>query len=145
MTDEELLEHVKVQKKEAAKHPEFYHYNTLDALLQILDSRAFRLSRLETLNDPIEANRVDLYDRKNKVYVACFCHEKETPPMWFIYPDFDHVYCRIPDETLSRMKIAFSPFMSRTQMDTVIASVKYYCPEFPDDSFIKSELSECIR
>jgi len=74
----------KCQKK-AQTHQMFYHYTNLEALLYILSSGAFRLSLISNMNDLEEENRF-LDIKKNKVFVACFNHDKaESIPLWKIY------------------------------------------------------------
>lgn len=72
-------------KEKAKNHNSYMHYTSLDSLTKILAKKAFRLSELKLVNDPIESNRIDpLY--KNKIYTLCFCHNKdESIPMWKIY------------------------------------------------------------
>jgi len=61
------------------------------------------------------------------------------------YPDFYYVYCSIPEDTIKNMKITFSPFMTDTQKNTVIAAVKHYMPDFNTNNFQNSKLEGKIR
>ncbi|RPF47330.1 DUF2971 family protein [Hydrogenoanaerobacterium saccharovorans] len=61
------------------------------------------------------------------------------------YPDFNYVFCKIPDESLLNMKIIFNPFMDKEQKNIIVSVVKSYLPNFNGESFINSNLEGKIR
>lgn len=89
MTSKELekLSDSKLSKyllEEAEKRQAIYHYTTIDSLYKILLTKSFRFSRIDQMNDLLEAKRcLDLY---NNFYVLSFSHSRlESIPLWNMY------------------------------------------------------------
>lgn len=60
--------------EDAKKSRCLYHFTNFESLKIILKNHSFRLSRLDALNDPAEAKRIDDF-RYNKVFSFSFCND----------------------------------------------------------------------
>lgn len=90
-----------------AKPPEYlYHYTSIETLALILKHSKLRFSRLDTVNDPSEAETVDLPNASSLVFVSCWTAEKcDSIPMWRMYtPNMQGVRIELPPNPFSGRK-----------------------------------------
>lgn len=69
----------------ASHHKRLHQYTTYSALEKIITNKSLRFTRIDSLNDGIENQKIlELW--KNKVYVSCFTHrENESCFFWDTY------------------------------------------------------------
>jgi hypothetical protein len=69
-----------ILRDKADSHQYLYHYTTVESLYKIIESGAFRFSRIDKVNDPVEGQRA----KKSILdyYVSSFTHDtKESIPL----------------------------------------------------------------
>jgi len=85
MTNHELSKHL---KDNAIEHSYLYHYTTIETLLRIIESKSFRFSRVDKVNDPVEEERASRTE--NDYYICCFTHNvRESITLWHMYANSD--------------------------------------------------------
>jgi len=74
------------------------HFTSVDALEKIVSSKTLRFARLDTVNDPEEADAADLPGAATSVFVSCWTDaERDALPMWSMYGgDFSGVRISLP-------------------------------------------------
>lgn len=82
------------------------HFTSVDALEKILSSKTLRFARLDTVNDPEEADAVDLPGASTSVFVSCWTDAKrDALPMWSMYgDDFSGVRISLPSNMFAGRK-----------------------------------------
>lgn len=74
-----------------------YHYTSIESLEKILQSRTFKFTRLDLLNDPLEGllnidNGLQVREPRKLVYCSSWTsNETESISMWGLYKDFKGV------------------------------------------------------
>lgn len=106
-----------------------YHYTTLQKLALILDSKKFRFTRLDILNDPLEGrvrNGKSLSDRVGQSsYVSCWTqNERDEIPMWKLYTDdLDGIRLRLRSHLFHQCLDSTGSAHSRNREDTLVGTV----------------------
>lgn len=99
----------------AKKHKSVYHYTSLDALKCILDNQSLRLSRIDTVNDSKENDRIkSLWNAK--VFLLCFTHEDNNSE--YFYKEYGEIRLEFKRENIvidklyyeSELKNSFTSF-----------------------------------
>ena len=63
-----------------------YHYTSIDTLEAILKTRSLKFTRLDKVNDPEEANALDIEKAASLVFVSCWSAQaRESIMMWKMY------------------------------------------------------------
>lgn len=81
------------------KYPEYlYHYTSIESLALILKSSKLRFSRLDCVNDPLEAKASDIERAETTVFVSCWTSQHvESIPLWRMYTkNMDGVRIKMP-------------------------------------------------
>ena len=74
----EKMDFIKKATLEAEKYDILYHCTNDEALLKIIESRAFHLTCLKEVNDKEENNRITLPEYEKSYFVACFTYENDV-------------------------------------------------------------------
>ena len=82
------------------------HFTSVDVLEKIISSRTLRFARLDQVNDPEEADAVDLPLAASSVFVSCWTDaERDALPMWSMYGDhFTGVRISLPSNMFAGRK-----------------------------------------
>lgn len=94
-----LTEQYRRPSEQAPEIPEFlYHYTELDSLALILKNQTLRFSRLDRVNDPEEAQAIDLPQANEAVFSSSWtATAEESIPLWSIYSGaMEGVRIRLP-------------------------------------------------
>lgn len=73
------LHFIKDSKAAANAHEWLYHCTSVEALLNIINSREMWLSNLKDVNDTEEANRIDMPEFEKAYYIASFTYDPNIP------------------------------------------------------------------
>lgn len=81
--------------EDAKKSGYLYHFTNFESLKIILKNHSFRLSRLDALNDPAEAKRIDDF-WYNKVFSFSFCNDDNVDFKYF-WSNYPNVFEKIKE------------------------------------------------